>query len=276
MKEYIIKDLLDKAHLILGVDTEHYPWFAVYQFDDGKFCFTESNYGDYGMGYDPYRCNTIGKDSYDHAYFYDVEPYDYMGLNVYRCISSNCGYLMLSNRNCYDIYCISLDGNVQMVDSANSRETAIEALRNRIGYMPEEWKWIDLSEYVKYTPDDIDELDHNQIFVFGSNLKGMHTGGTAKLALQKFNAIMGQGVGLQGNSYAIPTTFNSVDEIKPYVRDFIEFARQNSNLEFFVTRIGCGNAGFSDKEIAPMFIEAFGVRNIVLPRSFVKVIMGIN
>ena len=114
------------------------------------------------------------------------------------------------------------------------------------------------------TPEFITELQPNEIFVFGSNLKGMHGGGAAYIAYRKFGAIMGQGVGLQGQSYAIPTMQGGVETIRPYVDEFIEFAKQHPELTFLVTRIGCGIAGFTDDEISPLFAEAHGVENIVL------------
>jgi hypothetical protein len=118
------------------------------------------------------------------------------------------------------------------------------------------------------TPERITSLQPNEIFVFGSNLRGMHGGGAALIAWRKFGAIIGQGVGLQGQSYAIPTMQGGVETIKPYVDDFIEFARMNQKLTFLVTRIGCGIAGFTDEEIAPLFKEAHEVENIVLPEGW--------
>ena len=115
------------------------------------------------------------------------------------------------------------------------------------------------------TPECITSLQPNEIFVFGSNLSGMHGGGAAYVAYQKFGAIMGQGVGLQGQSYGIPTMHGGVDAIRPYVDDFIAFAKQHPELTFLVTRIGCGIAGFTNEEIAPLFEEAHNVENIVLP-----------
>ena len=115
------------------------------------------------------------------------------------------------------------------------------------------------------TPEFITELQPNEIFVFGSNLRGMHGGGAAYVAYRKFGAVMGQGVGLQGQSYAIPTMQGGVETIRPYVDEFIEFARQHPELTFLVTRIGCGIAGFRDEEIAPLFAAAHEVENIVLP-----------
>lgn len=120
-----------------------------------------------------------------------------------------------------------------------------------------------------YTPERITELKADEIFVFGSNLAGMHGAGAAYIAFQKFGAVMGCGVGLRGQSYAIPTMQGGVETIKPYVDGFIAFAKSRPDLFFYVTRIGCGIAGFRDKEIAPLFTAAKEVENICLPKSFV-------
>ena len=125
----------------------------------------------------------------------------------------------------------------------------------------------------KYTPERISELQSNEIFVFGSNLAGAHGGGAARAAYNKFGAVWGEGVGLFGQSYAIPTMQGGVETIKPYVDEFIRFAKEHGELNFLVTRIGCGIAGFRDSEIASLFKEAIDVENIILPRSFVKVIV---
>lgn len=127
---------------------------------------------------------------------------------------------------------------------------------------------------LKYTPDNITELGDNEVFVFGSNLEGIHAGGAARVAWRRFGAVIGQGVGLQGRSYAIPTMHGGVDAIRPYVDGFIEFARTNDRFTFYVTRIGCGIAGFSDEEIAPLFAGALDLCNVILPESFVKVIIS--
>ena len=126
----------------------------------------------------------------------------------------------------------------------------------------------------RITPNHISQLAANEIFVFGSNLDGHHYGGAARIAEEKFGAIFGQGVGLQGQSYAIPTMQGGVETIRPYVDEFIEFAKQHPELTFLVTRIGCGIAGFKDSEIAPLFRGAIGIENIALPQSFMDVIGG--
>ncbi len=122
---------------------------------------------------------------------------------------------------------------------------------------------------MRYTPDFITHLNNGEIFVFGSNLRGLHGGGAARVAYERFGAIWGQGVGLQGQSYGIPTMHGGVDAIKPYVDEFIEFAKNHTEYTFLVTKIGCGIAGFKEEEIAPLFANAVSVDNIVLPESFV-------
>ena len=122
----------------------------------------------------------------------------------------------------------------------------------------------------RISPRWIDSLEENEIFVFGSNLQGMHGGGAARVAHEKFGAVWGEGIGLQGQSYAIPTMHGGVDVIAPYVNDFIAFAKEHPELKFLVTEIGCGIAGFKASEMAPLFKEALEVENIYLPERFVE------
>ena len=120
----------------------------------------------------------------------------------------------------------------------------------------------------------IDVLEKDEIFVFGSNLAGHHKGGAARAANMKFGAEWGVGVGLTGHAYAIPTMQGGVETIKPYVDEFIEFAKAHSELRFLVTRIGCGIAGFKDEQIAPLFQKALSVFNIYLPKEFYEIIVA--
>ena len=124
----------------------------------------------------------------------------------------------------------------------------------------------------EFTPERITMLKPNEIFVFGSNLAGAHAGGAARQACSSFGAVWGQGVGLQGQCYAIPTMQGVVETIKPYVDEFVAFAHQHPELKFLVTRIGCGIASFTPKEIAPLFQKAIDQENIILPRDFVEVL----
>ena len=123
-------------------------------------------------------------------------------------------------------------------------------------------------EEKRFTPDFITELKENEVFVFGSNLSGFHGGGAARIAADKFGAVWGQGVGLQGQSYGIPTMQGGIETIKPYVDEFITFAAQHPELTFLVTKIGCGVAGFKETEIAPLFAKAHDMDNIVLPKGW--------
>ena len=123
----------------------------------------------------------------------------------------------------------------------------------------------------RYTPKNITSLAQNEVFVFGSNLQGSRGGGAAAAAVRYFGAVWGQGVGMQGQSYAIPTMHGGVDAIRPYVDEFIEYAKGHPELTFLVTRIGCGIAGFRDEQIAPLFADALELPNVVLPKSFVQV-----
>ena len=124
----------------------------------------------------------------------------------------------------------------------------------------------------RITPRWIDSLKENEIFVFGSNLAGMHGGGAARIARLHFGAVMGKGVGLQGQSYAIPTMQGGVETIRPYVNDFLDFTKHHPEMQFLVTPIGCGIAGFEAEDIAPLFEEAKQIKNISLPESFWEVI----
>lgn len=124
----------------------------------------------------------------------------------------------------------------------------------------------------RVTPEWIDDLQENQVFVFGSNLAGMHGGGAARIARLRFGAVMGKGVGMQGRSYAIPTMQGGTKTIRPYVNDFIAYAKEHPELTFLVTPIGCGIAGFEPEDIAPLFEEASNVENIWLPKSFWEVL----
>ena len=131
---------------------------------------------------------------------------------------------------------------------------------------------LDENGRAKYTPDFVTKLAEDEIFVFGSNLAGMHGGGAAATAHRCFGAVWGKGVGLYGQSYAIPTMQGGVKTVKPYVDEFIEFAKSHPELRFLVTKIGCGIAGFREEQIAPLFAEAIDVKNIILPRDFVEII----
>lgn len=124
----------------------------------------------------------------------------------------------------------------------------------------------------RITPELITELMPGQIFVFGSNESGRHGKGAAKTALG-WGAKWGQASGLQGKTYGIPTKDAQIrilptSSIKLYIDEFIEFAKQNPNLTFLCTEIGCGLSNYRPKDIAPLFKESIYIENIYLPNSF--------
>lgn len=133
-------------------------------------------------------------------------------------------------------------------------------------------------KYMGYTPDYIDTLLPKQIFVFGSNTLGYHTGGASGTARKKFGAVWGQAEGLQGQSYAIPVDYGKNvrkdNEVKAAIERFISFAKEHTELFFLVTRVGCGIAGYHDEEIAQFFIDALELKNVCLPKSFVDALGG--
>lgn len=127
---------------------------------------------------------------------------------------------------------------------------------------------------MRYTPNNITHLEDGEIFVFGSNEAGIHGAGAAKLAL-KWGAKMGQGVGLYGQTYAIPTKDHNIKtldlvSIADYVADFLDFADLHPELTFLVTQIGCGLAGYTPEDIAPLF-ETYPL-NVILPKEFVDIL----
>ena len=104
--------------------------------------------------------------------------------------------------------------------------------------------------------------------MFGSNGYGAHNGGAAAMAVAKFGAVMGQAEGLQGQSYAIDT-MDGMDVMAEQIARFIEFVKEHPELKFLVTEIGCGIAGYTPGEVAPLFKDA--PTNAILPDSFLKI-----
>jgi hypothetical protein len=120
----------------------------------------------------------------------------------------------------------------------------------------------------RIAPDFITELSQCEIFVFGSNLEGQHAGGAAHIANEKFGAVWGVGVGPTGRSYAIPTMHGGLDVIKPYVDQFVEYAKSHPLNRFLLTRIGCGIAGFKDRDMAPLFSAVLEIPNVAVPKAW--------
>ena len=131
---------------------------------------------------------------------------------------------------------------------------------------------------MRTSPESITKLGPNEVFVFGSNLAGRHGAGAAQFAL-RFGAKYGEGFGCYGQTYAIPTKDSAlrtlpVWKIRWYVVKFLEWASLNPDTVFLVTPIGCGLAGKTSEEIAPLFKGAERMDNVFLPASFWKVLNG--
>lgn len=116
--------------------------------------------------------------------------------------------------------------------------------------------------------DRIAELGEKEIFVFGSNIQGAHGGGAAWFAHRQFGAEWGVGEGLTGRTYALPTMEGKA-ALKKAVEHFTDCARLHPELTFLVTAVGCGIAGYSPAEVAPLFRTAAELENVYLPQAFV-------
>lgn len=126
---------------------------------------------------------------------------------------------------------------------------------------------------MKITPENITALFQNEVFVFGSNTAGRHGKGAAKHAMIHFGAKYGIGMGRTGQCYAIATKDDMMKPFPPQaigiqVREFMRYVREHPDLEFFVTQLGCGLAGYSPSDIAPLFFREEIPANVSLPQSF--------
>lgn len=119
------------------------------------------------------------------------------------------------------------------------------------------------------TPENIVELPEGSFFVFGSNREGLHAGGAAQIAYQRFGAEWGVGEGPTGRCYAIPT-MSGFDDIEEAVAKFLWYAAASRSKTFLVTRIGTGIAGYTAEEIAPLFESVSP--NVILPVEFEQVL----
>lgn len=126
---------------------------------------------------------------------------------------------------------------------------------------------------MEFTQENITKLPYKHCLVFASNESGIHGSGSAETALKHFGAIMCRGFGPMNRSFAIPTKdwrirTLPIFTIQFYVDRFIEYAKIHEDITFHVTKIGCGHAGYTPKDIAPLFINAMNLKNIILPKEF--------
>lgn len=138
----------------------------------------------------------------------------------------------------------------------------------------------------RYTPEMMTELSEGEVFVFGSNTKGEHGGGAARIAHTKFDAEWGVGEGMTGRCYAIPTLDGNRDKVSredfiSSLAQFIRFANEHKNMTFFLTKVGCGIAGWDIDEVRTIFWQAMGLvfgnadtaqlpYNIIIPKEFYR------
>lgn len=180
---------------------------------------------------------------------------------------------------------VEFSHDIHGVDSTWARESSAKRnffrkmdMEYRHGRIQSKREWIErkrqmAKEYYskRVTPESIDTLKQNEIFVFGSNHEGIHNGGAAATAMSQFGAVWGQGEGLQGRSYAIPTTV-PMQQMQDAVNQFATFADSHPEMRFLVTRVGCGNAGLNVTDVAPMFRNCIYLENVALPLDFWKVL----
>ena len=120
----------------------------------------------------------------------------------------------------------------------------------------------------RFCPEKVEQLSNCEIFVFGSNIEGFHMGGAARVAYEKFGAEWGVGDGPTGRCYAIPTMHGGLEDIRPYAKKFIAYAKAHPMKRFMLTRVGCGSAGFKDSDMAQLFEDALEIPNIAYPRKW--------
>lgn len=121
------------------------------------------------------------------------------------------------------------------------------------------------------SPARIERLEPHQVFVFGSNAEGMHGVAAARTAHERFGAVWGQGSGLQGQSYGVDS-MSGLDVLAREVQGLLAFAAEHPELELLVTEVGCGIAGFTPEQVAPLFRGA--PANVLLPERFAAVLAG--
>lgn len=125
----------------------------------------------------------------------------------------------------------------------------------------------------RFTPELIEQLNENEVFVFGSNKAGNHAGGAARTAVEKFGAVMGHGEGIQGQSYAIPTIDENMekvplDDLQQSLFRFCQYAEKESEKTFYLTKIGMGIAGFTLDEMLEVINRVDLPSNVIIPEEF--------
>jgi len=147
---------------------------------------------------------------------------------------------------------------------------SMEEREEQLGAMNENY----FVEKERIAPEFIESLGEKDVFVFGSNIQGIHNGGAAQFALMHFGAMMKQSEGIQGQSYAIPTDGNTFEELKEAVGRFTDYVVMHPQNKFMLTAVGCGAAGYSVEQIAPLFKQAYSFGNVYVPKDFLKYVVA--
>ncbi len=148
--------------------------------------------------------------------------------------------------------------------SRSFKEACMEDRAAMMGAMNDNY----FTDAQRVAPDYIDRLGTDEIFVFGSNVKGIHNGGAARMAFERFGAVMGQAEGIHGQSYAIPVEDNSFYGLQAAVDLFTEYAVMHPKQKFMLSAVGCGHAGYTPDQIAPLFRKAYEFGNVYVPAAF--------
>lgn len=250
--EYDFDELPMKRRIDL-VGTDHDTSFCAFNIE-GKWGLFANALTGFGNGTSSYIA--VGK------------PFGYKSIKIAKLQYTYNAYVALESSDGWEILALGCDEAARLLATGKTFNEAHDALADRIGLHLTLWNELYMAP--EYTPERISSLKPDEVFVFGSNLAGHHGGGAARFAYDNFGAEWGVGVGPTGQCYAIPTMHGGPDSIKPYVDEFIAYARENTHQTFLVTPIGCGIAGFKVSEIAPLFRDALDLDNVVLPESFVK------
>lgn len=173
---------------------------------------------------------------------------------------------------------IALHGTVSDV-SGQCELLALYSNVNELSFDYKATDWVSVAAKTKYVRsarvigahlfhDDMAPVAESEIFVFGSNLKGRHGKGAALTAMKQYGAEYGVGEGFTGRCYALPTrnanqvgekaevTTLTLAEVRKHIKVFMDVAESKKDKRFYVSRVGCGHAGFSDEQIAPLFAGA--------------------
>jgi len=200
---------------------------------------------------------------YPVSYYSSSNPFKYDKLKVYTGYCDDYAYVIAYNGEKCSL--------LKVTDGYRENITVLEedCKCNSLWQIPiDHLVGPSFSRPKQHTPTQITKLRPDEIFVFGSNKEGNHAGGAAAVAANKFKAQWGVGVGRTGQSYAIPTMDGSLEIIAEYVEGFRCYAKCHPELTFYVTPIGCGIAGWKEKQISPLFHFAHEMANVILPKGW--------